>query len=295
MTDKKSRMRKQFRQMLAEQDGPILIPGAYDPVSALLIAEIGFPAVYFGSYAASATLLGQPDVGIVTMPEIVGMTKAIADVVDIPVLADAEDGWSNAANIWRVVRAFEDAGAVAIHIEDHILGKHTGTLGQDEYARVTPRIASRETLVGKIRAAVAARTDPGFVIIGRTDLGWAGGTADEILDRLNACFAAGADLVFPAGIDLEMLREIRPKLQGPVMITEHRGQTRSDEQALGVDISIHTSLALTAAFTAVKAALIELRDGTGTLSWAEYLSRYMEFEQFLPYAAYEQRVARYVR
>src|SRR5688500_15893092 len=114
---KASQNRRAFKRLLA-QGGTLAVPGAYDPVSAMLIERAGFPAVYIGSYATAAARLGLPDVGLVTMEEMAAHAKAVADAVSVPVLADGENGFANAANIWRTVRSFEQAGVCGIHIED---------------------------------------------------------------------------------------------------------------------------------------------------------------------------------
>src|SRR5689334_605151 len=115
--------RKAFKALLATGK-TLIVPGVHDPVSAMLAARAGFPALYVGSYATAAAGFGLPDVGLVGMEEMAAYAKRIADAVDVPVLADAENGWSNAANLWRTVRSFEQAGVCGIHIEDHEFGKH---------------------------------------------------------------------------------------------------------------------------------------------------------------------------
>ncbi len=115
--------RKMLRALIAVGK-TLVLPGAQDALSARLIERAGFPAVYIGSYATSAAAFGLPDVGLLTMEEMAAHAKRVADAVAIPVLADGENGWNNAANIWRTVRAFEQAGVCGIHIEDHEFGKH---------------------------------------------------------------------------------------------------------------------------------------------------------------------------
>ncbi len=115
--------RQKMRAMIAA-GRTLVLPGAHDPVSAKLIERAGFPAAYIGSYATAAASFGLPDVGLVTMEEMAAHAKRVADAVTIPVLADGENGWNNAANVWRTVRAFEQAGVCGIHIEDHEFGKH---------------------------------------------------------------------------------------------------------------------------------------------------------------------------
>lgn len=132
----------------------IVAPGVYDAVSAKLVRDAGFPVVYIGSYTTAATRLGQPDVGIVSLPEMVAQAQCVADAVDVPVIADGEDGFGKPPNIWRAVREFERAGIAAIHIEDHVHGKHT------DFERV---IRSLDQMLGRVKAALDARQAPGFI------------------------------------------------------------------------------------------------------------------------------------
>ena len=140
---------------------------------------------YLGSYAISACRFGLGDIGLVTMTEMVQTAKTIVDATRlVPVICDAENGFNNAANIWRTVEEFEKAGVSGIHIEDHELGKHTNI----------PRvILPLDQMVQKVRAAVDAREDPNFIIIGRTDVARVSGDLDEIVRRANAFTDAGAD------------------------------------------------------------------------------------------------------
>jgi methylisocitrate lyase len=137
--------RQKLRDMLGSGK-TLIVPGAYDPMSAMLVERAGFQAVYIGSYATAAAGFGMPDVGLVTMEEMVAYAKAITDAVDIPVIADGENGWNNAANIWRTIRSFEQAGVCGIHIEDHEFGKHTTVpqiLASSENMAEDPRRARR--------------------------------------------------------------------------------------------------------------------------------------------------------
>ena len=179
---------------LLRAPGIIVAPGAYDAVSARLVERAGFPAVYIGSYATAASRLGLPDAGLVSMREMVDHAAAVVGAVQgIPVIADAENGFGSAVTLWRTVNEFERAGVAGIHLEDHVFGKHLP---------VTGRVLSKAEMVEKVRAAVEARRDPDFVIIARTDAGWLRGAGglDEAVDRCLAYGAAGADMVFPAGV-----------------------------------------------------------------------------------------------
>jgi carboxyvinyl-carboxyphosphonate phosphorylmutase len=177
-----------LRELLAGPD-LIVAPGAYDALSARLIAQAGFPAVYMTGYGTAASVLGQPDVGLLTMSEMVSRAAALAAVTgDIPLIADADTGYGNPINVRRTIREYERAGVAGVHIEDQIWPKKCGHM---EGKQVIPA----EEMVQKIRAAVDARQDPDFVIIARTDAGAVYGFEDA-LRRGQLYREAGADMLF---------------------------------------------------------------------------------------------------
>src|SRR5437868_9875517 len=164
-----------LRELLA---GPELLvaPGAYDALSARLIAQAGFSAVYMTGFGTAASVLGQPDVGLLTMSEMVSRAAALAAVVgDRPLIADADTGYGNPINVRRTIREYERAGVAAVHIEDQVWPKKCGHM---EGKQVIPQ----GEMVQKVRAAVDARLDPDFVIIARTDANAVHGF-DEALQR----------------------------------------------------------------------------------------------------------------
>jgi 2-methylisocitrate lyase-like PEP mutase family enzyme len=152
-----------------------------------MIERAGFPAVYMSGAAVSASL-GYPDYGLVTMSEMVERAGVIARSVSIPVVSDADTGYGNELNVTRTVREFEARGVAAIHIEDQVSPKRCGHLDNKE-------LIGRDAYVSKIRAAVAARQDPDFVIIARSDARTVNGF-DDAIERVNAALAAGADVAF---------------------------------------------------------------------------------------------------
>ncbi len=168
--------------------GTILAPGAFDPLAARLVEEAGFPAVYMTGFGTSAALLGRPDVGLLSMTEMVGNAARIADCVDIPVIADADTGYGNPLNVIRTIAAYEAAGVAAVHIEDQVAPKKCGHM---EGKQVIPA----GEMAQKIRAAVDARTQPEFMIIARTDARAVEGLA-AALDRARQYRQAGADALF---------------------------------------------------------------------------------------------------
>lgn len=177
-----------FRSLLASPD-LLVAPGAYDGLSARLIAQAGFPLVYMTGFGTAASVLGQPDVGLLTMSEMVSRASALAAVTgDIPLIADADTGYGNPINVRRTVREYEHAGVAGIHIEDQVWPKKCGHM---EGKQVIPT----DEMVQKIRAAVDARQDPHFVLIARTDAGAVHGF-QEALRRGQAYREAGADVLF---------------------------------------------------------------------------------------------------
>ncbi len=177
-----------LRTLLTEP-GLVVVPGAYDALSARLIAQAGFPAVYMTGFGTAASVLGQPDVGLLTMSEMVSRAAALSAVIgDLPLIADADTGYGNPLNVRRTIQEYERAGVAAVHIEDQIWPKKCGHM---EGKQVIPQ----DEMVQKVRAAVDARRDPDFVIIARTDANAVNGLEDA-LRRGKAYREAGADIVF---------------------------------------------------------------------------------------------------
>src|SRR5215470_17568970 len=177
-----------LRELLAGPD-LVVAPGAYDALSARLVAQAGFSAAYMTGFGTAASTLGQPDVGLVTMSEMVNRAAALTSVMgDCPLIADADTGYGNPINIRRTLREYERAGVAAIHIEDQVWPKKCGHM---EGKQVIPQ----DEMVQKVRAAVDARSDPDFVLIARTDANAVSGF-DDALQRAHAYHEAGADVIF---------------------------------------------------------------------------------------------------
>jgi carboxyvinyl-carboxyphosphonate phosphorylmutase len=174
-------------ELLRAQE-PILAPGAYDALTARLIEQAGFPAVYMTGFGTSASLLGRPDIGLLTMSQMVDNARRIAQAVDVPVIADADTGYGNPLNVIRTVQEYELAGVSAIHIEDQVTPKKCGHMENKQV------IAATE-MTEKIRAAVEARRSRDFLIIARTDARAVEGL-DSALRRARAYREAGADILF---------------------------------------------------------------------------------------------------
>jgi 2,3-dimethylmalate lyase len=179
--------RARLRELLSAGP-PLVAPGAYDALSARLIEQAGFDAVYMTGFGTTASLIGRPDVGLLSGAEMVDNARRIVSAVDVPVIADADTGYGNAINVVRTVQLYEQAGVAGIQLEDQVMPKKCGHMSGKA-------LIGADEMVGKLRAAVAARTDPDLVIIARTDAVAVQGL-DDALTRARAFAAAGADLLF---------------------------------------------------------------------------------------------------
>jgi 2-methylisocitrate lyase-like PEP mutase family enzyme len=181
--------RKKMRTLLEEKDY-IVTPGVANPMHAMIVERVGFDYVYMTGYGTSLTILGLPDVGLLTETEMVTNARNIAKAVNIPVIADADTGFGNAINMIRTVQDYEAAGVAGIHIEDQLAPKRCGHLAGKSIIPI-------EEAVGKVKAAVDAKKDKDFIIIARTDaIAAVGGGFEEAVKRGKGFARAGADMVF---------------------------------------------------------------------------------------------------
>lgn len=179
--------RPTLRELLAGEE-MLLVPGCYDALGARLVEDAGFPAVYMTGFGSAASRLGRPDVGLMSLMEMVDNARRIAQAVDIPVIADADTGYGNPVNVIRTVREYEAAGVSAIHIEDQVMPKRCGHLEGKQVIAV-------EEAAAKINAAVSARRSREFVVIARTDARAVEGLP-AALERARRYREAGADVLF---------------------------------------------------------------------------------------------------
>lgn len=275
--------RQQLRA-LVESGRTTPVPGATDALSARLIEAHGFEAVYIGSYATAASRYALPDTGLLTLDDLAAQARSIAAAVSIPVIADAEGGFNDPANLWRTVQAFERAGVSAIHIEDHEgAGKHTS---------LPQRLRPLEEAAARIRAAVAARSEPDFLVAARTDALWIGGELGDAVRRLQAYAEAGADLVFPTGASPAQLAEIRRRVDRPLMIVDLPQGTVEDEERAGAAIVLYYGLSTMVQFDALNTALETFRRTRDANKVAGYRERVQALEDFIGYREYEERARR---
>jgi 2-methylisocitrate lyase-like PEP mutase family enzyme len=241
--------------------GPTLfVPGCFNAMSARVLENAGFPAIYMSGYGTSLSLTGLPDAGLVTMTEMIANARYIAQAVNVPVIADADNGYGNAINVIRTVREYIGAGIAGIHLEDQVSPKRCG--------HVAGRLViPLEEAVGKIRAADATRRelDPDFLLVARTDArGASGGSLDEAIRRANALLEAGADLAFVEGpTSKEEVRRICAEVKGPVfynMTGISPRYTLDEMKALGIALTIAPGALLRVSLTAMHDLAVQMRD-----------------------------------
>ncbi len=245
---------RRLRELL-EGPGPVLAPFVYDGLQARLAQAAGFELVYMTGFG-TAMARGMPDVGLLTMSEMLANLRPLAGAVDVPVVADADTGYGNEINVARTIREYEDAGAAGLHIEDQVWPKRCGFLEGKE-------VVPTEQMVAKVRAACDARRDPDFVIIARSDAlqpcGW-----DETEQRLRAYRDAGADLLFADGIRTQEDLETYEKRLADLPLV-YNGQHRVGEGPFRLQLHSGT---MAASYAAARDAMAELR-ASGRVARAE--------------------------
>lgn len=274
------------RLRAAWEIGPIAIPGCFNPLVAKLAEHIGFSAVYLSGGALSAGS-GVPDIGLLTLTEFVQAAQLTAQATSLPLLCDADTGFGEALNVERTVRLFEAAGVAGIHLEDQEMPKRCGHLSGKS-------VVSAEAMQAKIRAAVAAKRDKDFVIVARTDARGVNGFGDA-LERAHRYMAAGADAIFPEGLQsADEFEDFAREKPGPLLanMTEFGKSPLLDVKTLG-DMGYSMVLfPLTAFRAAMKAAELTLRNlhasGTQKVSVPDMQTR-QELYDLLGYTGYEQR------
>lgn len=270
----------ELRRLLDEATSagrPLVLPGCYDALGARLIEQAGFDAAYMTGFGTTASLLGRPDVGLLGMTEMLDNARRIVEATSLPVVADADTGYGNQINVIRTVRAYEQAGVAGLHLEDQVTPKRCGHMENKQ-------VIDADVMVGKIRAAVAARADDdGLVLIARTDARAPHGL-DEALRRAEACAEAGADVLFVEALQgTDELELVAAELAGVPLLFNwvEGGKTPPlsyDEIAeLGFAMIIMPIGTLLAATAAMQHLLARLRaDGTP----AGFVDELMAFGDF---------------
>jgi len=257
----------------------VLAPGCYDALGARLVEEAGFDAAYMTGFGTAASRLGRPDVGLLTLTEMADNARRIAQAVEIPVIADADTGYGNPINVIRTVREYEAAGIAAVHIEDQVMPKKCGHMEGKQ-------LIGADEMVAKVKAAVAARRSPGFLIIARTDARAPEGL-DAAVGRARAYRDAGADVLFiEAPQSVEEIETIGGSFNDvPLLFNYAEGGktppvTHEQLRRLGFSIVIFPISTLLTATAAMRAALAQIKaDGTPI----ELLGEMLPFNDFLDF------------
>lgn len=277
---------KNFYPLTEAFNGPkaLVIPGAYDAFSAMLVQAAGYPAVYVGSYATAAAGFGLPDVGVLTLDELARHARSVSGAVTVPVIADAEGGFFDPANIWRTVQAFEDAGVAAIHIEDHAGGKHTN---------LEQKLIPLDLMLQRLKAALDARRNPDFIIIARTDAIWATHDIDECVTRLKAFAQIGITHFFANGADPATLREIKKQVPGKYIVINLPSVRNRDEWDGAADVVIDYAFCLLAVSKALQGALHQYKNNSDADHSDALIEDFEAFEHRLGYADFTERALCY--
>jgi methylisocitrate lyase len=266
---------------------PIMIPGAFNALTAKMAERLGFEAVYLSGGALSAGWAGLPDIGLLTLSEFAEQAAVLARATALPLLCDADTGFGEAINVERTVRLFEEAGAAGLHLEDQVLPKRCGHLSGKSVIDTTAMSA-------KIRAAVSARRDPDFVIVARTDARSVEGF-DAAAERARRYAEAGADMIFPEALEsAEEFARFAEAVSAPLIanMTEFgRGPLLpfGELAAMGYRAALYPLTAFRSAMRAAQETLARLRaDGTQKRQLGGMLSR-AELYDLIGYSDWEAR------
>ncbi|MFZ1940606.1 MAG: methylisocitrate lyase [Terracidiphilus sp.] len=276
-----------FRAAL-DAEKPLQVAGAINAYAARLAEATGFRTIYLSGGGVAANSLGLPDLGISTMEDVLTDVRRITSATSLPLLVDIDTGWGSAFNIARSIRSMIGAGAAAVHIEDQVGAKRCGH-------RPGKELVPAEEMADRIKAAVDARTDPGFVIMARTDA-IANEGLDRAIERARSYIAAGADMIFAEAVtELSMYAAFRKAVRVPILanITEF-GQTplftRNELASAGVDIILYCC----AAYRAMNAAALKvyetIRNEGSQKSALPLMQSRADLYKYLDYHAYEQKL-----
>ena len=275
---------------LVEERKLILAPGAFDALTAKIIEAQGFDAVYMTGYGTSASIFGLPDLGLLTMTEMLQNASRMADAIDIPLIADADTGYGNPINVIRTVREYEKAGVSAIQIEDQVWPKRCGHMKGK-------RVIDLEEMVGKIKAAVDTRTSSDLLIVVRTDAIATHGF-DHAIERGNIYAEAGADILFiEAPENREQIEKIpkilsaKPHLinMGPLtpnMSVEELGR-------MGYTIVIYPGVCLAASISGCTTELKRILETGRQRDFGDWMQSFVDLNNFLGVPYYSEMEQKY--
>jgi 2-methylisocitrate lyase-like PEP mutase family enzyme len=290
MTSLSSSRRQAFRKQVAAKQA-LLVPGAFNAMSARVIEDLGFQAVYLTGAGVTNMSFGLPDLGFIGLSDIAEHTARIRDAVALPMIVDADTGFGNALNVQHAVRTLERAGADAIQLEDQVMPKNCGHFAGKH-------VVSTSEMVAKIRAAADARQDDAFQIIARTDAAAVHGVEDAI-DRGHRFAEAGADILFLEAIeDLPDIERLPGLFQIPLLINIVIGgktpvQDRDALQRLGYGLVLYANAALQGAVRGMQQALGQLQSNGQMNEDPAIVAPFSERQRLVRKPLYDELDARY--
>lgn len=276
-------VRESFRERVLK-GGIVVAPGVFNALTALMVERAGFDAVYVSGASLTASM-AMPDLGLITLGEVVNEVKRIVSVITIPAIVDVDTGFGEAINVMRTVRELEEVGASAIQIEDQVLPKKCGHLAGK-------RLIPPEEMAKKIRAAVKARRDPNFLIIARTDARGVTGFEDAV-ERALLYLDAGADVIFPEALESkEEFEEFSRRVRAPLLanMTEFGRSpllTVKELEEMGYRIVIFPVTLLRIAMKAISDALNVVKTEGTQRSLLDKMVTRRELYELISYYAYE--------
>lgn len=282
--------RKSLRQLVDERRG-ILVPGAANALAARVIEDLGFEVAYITGAGVTNTYLGLPDLGFVGLNEIAGHTAAIRNVVDIPLIVDADTGFGNAVNVYQTVRVLERAGASAIQIEDQKMPKKCGHFQGKQ-------LVDTAEMVAKIKSALDARQSDDFLVMARTDARATEGFAAAV-DRCHAFVEAGADIIFlEAPESVEELRRLPTEIAAPQLVNMVVGGrtpplSNAEFAELGFSLVLYANVALQSAVAGMTRALSALKAGEPMAGDGDMLASFAQRQAVVKKAFYDDLDARF--
>lgn len=270
---------------------PLILPGAANAITARVIADLGFEALYVSGAGVTNTELGLPDLGFITLDELVTQVGRIRDVVELPIVVDADTGFGNALNVIQCVRVLERSGANAMQIEDQVFPKRCGHFAGKEVAPI-------EEMVSKIKAAVDNRSREDFLVIARTDAVATAGF-DEAMSRVGAYQEAGADVIFVEALESrEDIARVRQYVDVPLLINMVEGgktplMELTELEELGYEIVLYANSAMRASIQAMQNVLGELLKHGSTTSVLDQMAPWAERQRLVGKPLYDELELRY--
>jgi 2,3-dimethylmalate lyase len=283
--------RPSLREQLEDKNKIIILPGVFDALSARIAEQVGFEAMFQTGYGSSATMLGMPDFGLLNAGETVDNARRIIRAVSVPVLVDADTGYGNPLNVWRLVRDLESLGAAGIFLEDQVWPKRCGHMvGKD--------VIPKDEYLPKLKAALEARKSKHFIIVARTDAR-APMDLDEAIERGKAYGKAGADVIFvEAPRSVEELKKVADEIGAPLVANMIEDGVTPNLPAhellkLGYRIAVFPLSALYGATYAMREVLTELKKTGTTNETRKNMVTFRDFNRFVDLGKYTDLEKRY--